>query len=368
MSDDALRASLREWRASPGDREALERALNEHRRAGLPIPGYLSDARRFPARTFAAPWSFEAVAILPGTEYQPSNRLSLSSWKAGFESGETKSCELPESLFWWVRPKQLGKHLPAVLEDLRAEGVPGLDLTSSRTSDAAVASLQSLDQLEALKLVRCASLTGTALLALPPRLRYLDLGACKGIRDRGWEGLAKCPELTHLRTSRSMKGAGLARVSRAAPRLTHLTLRGKGFGNAALAPLEELGQLEELSLSGSGFSRAGVPLLGRLPLLKRLSVTGCIRLTDKAIPELVAACPGLTHLDLEGVPLNDASYAYASLGGLPALRHLSLGRTSRAAREGVLSLSTHPTLETLSLIGPQSLLEAFPPRIQVRVP
>lgn len=370
MSDEALRSALQAWRNNPGDRDALERAIAAHRRVGLPVPDFLTSAPTYSQRVFQAPWAFRACAVLPAIEPHDESLKCLTTWRRLESWEKTKAIEVPPCLFWWVRPQALGRKIPEVLEFLEREKVPGLSCAESRVTNEHLAVLADNTTLEALNISSCPALRPEVLSTLPPSLRYLDTAWCTRLTNEGWEGLARCPSLTHLRTSRHVHGYSLPTIFKAAPQLTTLTLLGVGLKASDLMCLEDLRELEELDLSGTGFSRSVVPALAKMPHLRRLSLSECGRLTSKAVVELAETCPGLTHLDLSENGLK-GSAGYQALAGHPALSYLAVGEYGFSDWASLECLRSSSTLKTLDVsccpLPPAGFVEGFPPGITVKV-
>lgn len=365
MSDQQLQMALRAWESNPGDAHLASAARVAFRRAGQRLPPELLDRDVLPPREFKVPWAFEATALVPDPDEAGGRSGSLCHWTGArrFVVGR-KAVELPAARFWWVRPKALGKQLPKVLDDLREHGASGLSVAKSRVDDAALVGLEALDSLRALVLVSCPGITTGVFGSLPPSLRYLDLLQCKWVKDRGWDGLARLLELTHLRTSGHMQGSTLPRICAAAPSLTHLDVRGLKVRNKDLEALRQCESLVDLGLASTGLSKAGIGQLRALPKLRRLNLASCIRMTPSAVVDLAKACPQLTHLDLTWIELNDA--ALEALSRLEGLRHVVLEMARGVTLQGLEALATAPSMRRIDLGG--TGLEPPPPSLVEKAP
>jgi hypothetical protein len=152
------------------------------------------------------------------------------------------------------------------------------------------------------------------------------------------------------------------------PRLTHLALEGKRFGDDQLSYLADCRQIQFLSLDQAQVTDTGLKHLLGLKDLQQLSLRGTL-VTDNGLGQLrsfknlgsltldrtrvtdggIAQLKGLTrlqYLSLNGMPLTDAGLVH--LGELTTLRHLSLDQT-QITDAGLAHLADLAELELLSL-------------------
>src|SRR5579862_7505115 len=111
MSDADQREWERRWLAT-GDQAALERAIRDVERRGLPIPGRLIDGLRSPALVFESEQPFIVTALLRDGSYA----------QLGATPG---TVAIPEHRAWWVKPP-LARGLPTALDEIARKRLPGL--------------------------------------------------------------------------------------------------------------------------------------------------------------------------------------------------------------------------------------------------
>jgi hypothetical protein len=141
----------------------------------------------------------------------------------------------------------------------------------AQLTDAGLAHLKDLGQLQGLELTGCKKVTdaGLALLAALTALEHLTLRWCAVITDTG---LARLKPLTALR---------------------HLDLMGCGeVTDAGLAHMRGFARLTHLDLTWcEQITDAGLARLTKLAHLRHLSLCNCPRLTDAGVAKLKAALP-----------------------------------------------------------------------------
>ncbi|XP_028562781.2 F-box/LRR-repeat protein 14-like [Podarcis muralis] len=220
-------------------------------------------------------------------------------------------------------------------------------------------------QLECLSLENCDRLSDVALHHVAqglPRLRYLSVRFCGGIRD---EALVPLSRLTRLRT------LNLSFCQR---------ITDVGVGHLAGITADGCLQLEELDLAGCGqlsdhavrYVTQGLPRLVHLSLrfcgnigdgallsmsllsrLKSLNLSFCQRISDVGIGHLAGitsrGCLQLEVLDLEECErLTNLTCRYLAQG-LSGLRHLKLCCCEKIRDEGLLFLSRMSSLNILEV-------------------
>jgi len=167
------------------------------------------------------------------------------------------------------------------------------------------------------------------LAALQPRLEELSLRHCPLLTDAGAEAASRLRHLTRLRLDgcHQLTDAAAASISRLS-RLRKLGLAWCGLlTDRAAESLAGLGSLADLDLAGCELlTDSALRHLASLPSLSRLSLGDAHRLTDAgcawlaAAPSSTGAPRPIEELDLSGCPLlTDRSLA-ALLSGLPRLR------------------------------------------------
>lgn len=163
-----------------------------------------------------------------------------------------------------------------------------LDQTENMT-DSGFARLANLHELMFLRLGDCRQLTGDGLKPLAdglPKLLILALSNADSLEDNDLALLARFPELADLTLgAKKITEKGMAHF-RSIPKLGLLTLDFP-VTDAQLLAMVPIEKLWLLRLDASELTDAGCRTLGEMPNLQRLFMRHCVRLTDKAVDEMV---------------------------------------------------------------------------------
>jgi hypothetical protein len=167
-------------------------------------------------------------------------------------------------------------------------------------TDADLRSLRGMRRLTALELGAEPALTdaGIAHVEGLPHLSKLFLREVQ-VSDAGLQSIARIPNLESLCLQRCrITGSGLAALAQA-KHLRSLELEIGAGPAVSLEALEALGSLEALSLYGPGVTVASVRQLRLPPRLRVLSLWGNSPndAGDADVPELLAAVPGIEHVE-----------------------------------------------------------------------
>jgi hypothetical protein len=214
-----------------------------------------------------------------------------------------------------IEPRQLmsRKDWEGLIDAMRDTGVSGLNARGQMTDDI-MALLTALDGLKRLNLGGCRALTdaGVAHLAKLPQLEELELAG--RITDKGLEVLRHLPELRKFQLfwHTGVSDAGVANLT-FCDKLEHVDMLGSTTGDGAINALRGKRHLQHLK-TGRLVTDAGLPLLHDLPLLKQRS-----GLEAKA--DLMAFDADRGHLMLDG-PITNAGLG--TLAGLEGVRGFHL--------------------------------------------
>jgi hypothetical protein len=195
--------------------------------------------------------------------------------------------------------------LRAVLGALAAGAAPSslveLDVSYCAVPGDVVAALAAAPGLRALAANGCGGVDDALwpLLHGPGEgeLTYLSLVGSRRV-EHGWLGMAPAAQASALglgAVGEAADGEGFVGVPTPLRGLVRLQLGLCGLRSAALA----LPELRELRLNSCA---ALASLRLRCPALRTLSLAACPRLTPADVAALVAGCPALQELDLQGLP------------------------------------------------------------------
>jgi hypothetical protein len=233
----------------------------------------------------------------------------------------------------------------------------------------------------------------TALAALCPQLKRLDVRKAYDVRDAGMRALAAgCPQLQSLR----LYGAGLSQegvmaAARALPQLQDVSLDQYWLvGDEGLAVLAtHCPRLRALDMAFENATNGGIAAaVARWPELERLNLSGipfltvaayravgasCPRLralktglqdgnvsppagyagrTDACVHAVADGCPLLQELDLTGWDCITDAALVAVASRCPQLERLALSRCERVTDVGVIAVTTRcQRLRTLDVQG-----------------
>lgn len=346
--DDDLRGAQRAWEQAPADPAAGDGYARALRRAGLPVPLALLEARRLEPRRLETDAALDVACVPDGDDEELP--LGLPSRQAGLD--------VPACREWWLAPEgasfQRLLDLSAEVEaphvegrvapkQLRAEDHPARSLhVSNELGTAAWSRVARMPRLER----ACAQALPLAGGPRPDGLAALGLQrltAADALALAGW------PPLTALHASRSHVGldqlAGL-------PSLRGLESLAFGVEWAAkadrsLAPLVRWPGLRRLWLGGRERLDVGaqLPVLRELPRLEALRLDSCLRLGDAGV-EAVAALGGLRELRAASLEAVSAG-ALGRLLALPDLRRLEVTGWRRSGPGDALAGLRAPRLRTL---------------------
>jgi beta-lactamase regulating signal transducer with metallopeptidase domain/Leucine-rich repeat (LRR) protein len=266
--------------------------------------------------------------------------------------GQTPSVvplEIPACLWWWVQPPDpfFVKDWHLLLREMSQSSVPGLRLV--RATDSDVKHLADLPGLCYLDLMHTeVTDAGLAYLAGLTQLQYLNLQEITNITDAGLEHLKGLTKLEDLRLYRvAITDVGLEHL-KGLTGLRRLDLIGTKVTDAGLANLKVLNGLQDLSLSGPGITDAGLVHLKGLAALQDLDLDGT-QVTDAGLVHLKGLTT-LQGLDLTGTKVTDVGLAH--LQGLTALEYLGLDGT-QVTDAGLVHLKGLAALQDLDLRGTQ---------------
>lgn len=199
--------------------------------------------------------------------------------------------------------------------------------TTAEEYRQAIAHLQSLTQLQQLRISSCGRSIGAPALAeigSLARLEHLDLSQCRGVDNTTIGGLCNLTRLSHLNLSGAhISDAGVNRL-RSLTNLQHLNLCWNTVTDAGVNQLRSLTNLQHLDLSHSrALTNNAIASLSQLSNLRHLDLSFCRLVTD--INQL-RALPNLEQLNLERTHVNDDGIAH--LRSLHRLQSLNLAATS----------------------------------------
>ena len=231
-----------------------------------------------------------------------------------------------------------------------------MEIVATKLTDAGLASIARLRNLEVLHLDGTAMMTDEGLKALAtlPRLRHLRLTG--PFTDRGVQDLASLPSLKVLwleSPNVSEEAWGILPQCRSLERLcvpwldritdramTHLRsmpgLKALGVGDAwspdaGVATLASLSNLESLALKGGpALTDNGLTPLAGMPRLRALQIYNS-RITDQGLASL-AQCKTLDSIEIQSaVPISEQAKANLKTA-LPAVRTLDISQPDQQTR------------------------------------
>ena len=263
------------------------------------------------------------------------------------ERAETGAASFPEALARAIT-RALGLQAEEPIPADRLAKILSLDLSKTAVTDAELAYLKPLSELQELRL------TGT-------RVTDAGLAHLKGLSQLGmlWledtqvtdAGLAQLKEFSQLRQlsldGTRVTGAGLVHL-KGLSQLEWLSLGGTDVTDEKLAGLKELTQLETLYLDKTDVTGAGLEYVRGLTQLRTL-VLNSAKVGDRGLEHL-EGMSRLQALHLDNTKVTDAGLEH--LEGLSELRSLVLSG-NEIANAGLAHLKGLSQLELLSLTGTQ---------------
>lgn len=216
-------------------------------------------------------------------------------------------------------------------------------------TDSRVASLAAFGgSLETLRFNGNATDARLAVLDDLPNLQWLELFQCGEITDEAVIRAAKLKKLRKLQF-------GITRVSdkslaalKALPNLELLDLNWTQVTDAGLPTIAALGSLKHLHLEGTKITDDGVAKLGSLTGLTMLNLSANSGVSDRGITSL-AKLPNLATLYLRDCRIADSSLD--SFRGLKKLQVLQLNGNP-ITQSGLNCLGNHPTLTQVYVDSP----------------
>ena len=279
------------------------------------------------------------------------------------------------------------------------EEITSLSINSPNVTDAGLAPLEKMTNLERLQLDRCDNLTDAAMTHLRPlhnlrhlyiwianitgaglanlkdltQLETLNLNSCSRITDADLSNFVAMRNLEDIDLGGTqITDAGLKQLA-ALPRLSHLglqntritddgmsclagmkSLRSLDVGrtqltDAGLERLSSLKELMQLSLYGTQITDAGLSVTKDMRRLALLNLWGCKGITDTGLTNL-KGMRNLEALYLDDTNVTDAGLQ--NLEGLYRLAYLGLGQT-RIGDAGIAHLKGLVALQMLRLENSQ---------------
>ncbi len=302
---------------------------------------------RSAARTFSSDLTFdvyvqETLPHLP--DLDPAIIAAGPKKHVGHTPGDAP-VGIPAGRIWWVLPSAPVHDWNRLIRELDANSVPGLilamatdsdmehlaglpglrylDLVSSQITDAGLAPLRNLTQLERLSLPFAkVSDAGVAHLAGMASLQVLDLSYTQ-ITDAGLAHLKEMVGLWCLSVQGNpITDTGLENLH-GLMKLQFLDLLKTQITDAGLAHLANLPELQALLLGSPRITGSGLAYLKNLPRLRGL-VLANTQVTDDSLAHL-AGMTRLQGLALAGPQITDAGIAH--LQDLARLQFLELENT-----------------------------------------
>jgi hypothetical protein len=255
VTEDALRELVRACEERPEEPLLVERAVAEHRRLGVPVPGVLLERVRSPATTFESERAFTLRAVLPD---------GTSAWR-GRTPGSVK---IPEHRWWWVeldradlaearselaKARGVAVHGSQPLGEHDLDALPGdIEVLHARVpaSRAVFERIARLGKLASLELALPRGEVASDVLVPLGRLARLQRLKLNVTPRGGLPFVGDLPELIELSLACGAYDVGLYSFLRGASlRSLELTgIEGAGFTTRVLANVAALTQLRRLAL------------------------------------------------------------------------------------------------------------------------
>jgi serine/threonine protein kinase/Leucine-rich repeat (LRR) protein len=175
-----------------------------------------------------------------------------------------------------------------------------------------------------------------------------DLHFPNGLTDSGAAHLAGLSLHHVLGLDDKLTNAGVVHFSKLSE-LRNIHLSGAQISSPALQALSGLSHISRVTLDGCSIDSIGWAALNDLPNLQTLRVYN-IELGAKDLGAIIAGCPLLTSLELDGIKLTDDMVAIFEKSS--SIKGLSL-RDSRLTETGLSTILRMPHLESLELAGTQ---------------
>ena len=204
-----------------------------------------------------------------------------------------------------------------------------LSLTGDNITDASLASIANMVQLDSLSVSCCRNLTdrGVSNLALLSQVKELDISYCRNLTNASMATIGQLASLESLSVYRC-------------PELT----------DSGFARLTGLKKLRSLRIGKSGITDDTLLSIGRIESLEILDINVCKRLTDTGISRLA----NLKKLRLLWMRYCDkiTDSSLSVIGQLTSLEDLNISNCTRITDVGVAKLVTLKKIKRLSLGGP----------------
>jgi len=193
-----------------------------------------------------------------------------------------------------------------------------------------------------------------------PELTHLELGAenathCN-VSVAGIERLVKgCPRLTHISLMHcDANDAGVRHLAKHCPRLSSLSVKycSKISDGCIATLLQGCPRLEHLDLSWCNkLTDAALKTIGeKLPGLLSLDLSLCTQLTDAGVKHIAKGAQRLQSLSLYACKLVTDACLKAIAAGCPRLECLKLSLCEKVTNEGVQAVASHcPSLTYINL-------------------
>lgn len=204
-----------------------------------------------------------------------------------------------------------------------------LRLTSDNITDASLASIAHMVQLDNLSVAGCRKLTDRGISKLAPlsQLKALNIGYCYNLTNASMATIGQLASLEALSVY-------------SCPELT----------DSGFARLTGLKKLRSLRIGKSGITDDTLLSIGRIESLEILDINVCKRLTDTGISRLA----NLTKLKMLWMRYCDkiTDSSLSVIGQLTSLEDLDISDCTRITDAGVAKLVALKKLKNLSLTGP----------------
>ncbi|MDX9975620.1 MAG: M56 family metallopeptidase [FCB group bacterium] len=206
-------------------------------------------------------------------------------------------------------------------------GLRELDIMAPELTDWGMQGIAGLTSLRHLTL-HALRVTATGMRHLENLQSLETLLAWNSLTDDALASIANLSSLRELSLNATyLQGPGIEHLARL-PRLQHLELQGKDFGDGGLRYLRALPALKSLTLRGDGMriSDAGMRSVAGLTGLEQLRLVRLGNITDVGIAEL-RSLRALRVLDLHHSVTTDAALAY--LSEMESLEDIMLSNNSQ---------------------------------------